>query len=36
MRSYHWGMIVLFLVVGYLAGVWFPGPGQKLRASVGM
>jgi hypothetical protein len=32
----HWGMIVLFLIIGYLLGVWFPGPGSRLRTAVGM
>lgn len=36
MRGYHWGMIFLFLVTGYLIGVWMPGPGQKLKTIVGM
>jgi len=36
MRSYHWGMILLFLFIGYLIGVWYPGPGARLRAAVGV
>jgi hypothetical protein len=36
MRSYHWGMILLFLIVGYLAGVWFPAPGVAFRSKIGM
>lgn len=36
MRGYHWGMIVLFLVIGYFIGVYMPGPGAALRAKVGV
>jgi hypothetical protein len=36
MRGYHWGMIFVVLFAGYLAGVWFPGPGQSLKAKLGM
>jgi hypothetical protein len=36
MRGYHWGMIVLFLVIGYLIGMYWPTPGQKLRATLGI
>lgn len=35
MRSYHWGMIVLFLFVGYMIGIFMPGPGVTLRAKIG-
>jgi hypothetical protein len=36
MNGYHWGAIVLFLLIGYALGVWMPGPGLKVRASLGM
>jgi len=36
MRSYHWGMILLFLLIGYFIGVWKPAPGQQLRAAIGI
>ena len=36
MQGYHWGMIVAFLFVGYLIGIWFPGPGNSLRAKIGV
>jgi hypothetical protein len=29
-------MIVLFLLVGYLIGVWMPGPGQRFKMAIGM
>lgn len=36
MRSYHWGMIAFFLIIGYLIGIYMPGPGAKFRAAIGM
>ncbi len=36
MRGYHWGMIFLFLVIGYIIGMWMPGPGARLRAAIGV
>ncbi len=36
MRSYHWGMILLFLAIGYMIGVVKPGPGQQLRTAIGI
>lgn len=35
MRGYHWGMIFLFLAVGYMLATWIPGPGQRLKAMLG-
>lgn len=36
MRGYHWGAIVVVLLIGYLIGVWMPGPGNRLRGAIGM
>lgn len=35
MNGYHWGAILAFLLIGYFLGVWFPGPGSKVRAAIG-
>jgi hypothetical protein len=34
MNGWHWGLIAA-LVVAYLVGVKFPGPGQKAFSAVG-
>ena len=36
MRGYHWGMIALFLLIGYAIALWYPGPGMKVKAALGM
>lgn len=36
MNGYSWGMVALFLLIGYFIGVYAPGPGQKLRAATGV
>jgi hypothetical protein len=36
MNGYHWGMIFLFLLIGYMIGVYMPGPGVTLRAKIGL
>lgn len=36
MRGYHWGMCLLFLFIGYVIGLYAPGPGQRLKAAIGM
>jgi len=36
MRAYHWGTLVLIVLVAYMVGVWYPAPGMKLRGTVGM
>ncbi len=36
MRSYHWGMIVAFLILGYIIGMVWPMPGQWTRAKLGV
>lgn len=35
MNGYHWGMILLFLLIGYFIGVYWPGPGNSLRTTIG-
>jgi hypothetical protein len=30
----HWFGAVVILLVGYLIGVFYPGPGQKLKSKV--
>ena len=35
MRSYHWGMMLLLLAVGYMIGVYMPGWGNRFRATIG-
>ncbi len=34
MRGYHWGMIILFLVIGYGIGMYWPMPGNKVRSML--
>jgi hypothetical protein len=36
MTRYHWGGIVALLLLGYLIGIWYPGPGVQLRTRIGM
>jgi hypothetical protein len=36
MQGYHWGLIVLVLVIGYMLGVFMPGPGVALRGKIGV
>lgn len=35
MRGYHWGMIVLFLLIGYAIAIYAPGPGNRFRSAIG-
>jgi hypothetical protein len=35
MQGWHWGLII-GLVIAYMIGVKFPGPGQKVFSAVGM
>lgn len=34
MRGYHWGMVVAFLLIGYIIGIYMPGPGVTIRAKI--
>ncbi len=34
MKSHHWLMVVVILVVGYLIGVWMPQYGQGIVAKL--
>ena len=36
MRVHHAMLLLLLLIVGYMIGVKFPGPGQSLLGGVGM
>ena len=36
MRVHHAVLLLLLLIVGYLIGVKFPGPGQSLFGAAGM
>lgn len=36
MKTHHYLMIVVLLILGYMAGVMWPSFGQKLRSTVGM
>jgi hypothetical protein len=36
MNGYSWGMVLLFLLIGYFIGVYMPGPGARLRTAVGV
>lgn len=36
MTKYHWGGMVALLLIGYLIGIYLPGPGVTLRAKIGM
>lgn len=35
MKSWHWGLIIAVLVA-YLVGVKWPGPGTSLLSKIGM
>jgi hypothetical protein len=35
MQNWHWGLII-GLVIAYMVGVKFPGPGQKVFSTIGM
>lgn len=35
MKGKHWLGLAVLLLIGYAAGVFFPGPGQKLKGMVG-
>lgn len=34
MKKKHWVGILIVLLVGYAAGVLYPGPGQTVKAKV--
>jgi len=36
MKSYHWGCIVLFLVIGYALGIFWPNAGIAVRTKIGV
>jgi len=36
MKSWHWGTIIIVLIIGYLVGVKFPSTGASLLSKVGM
>jgi hypothetical protein len=36
MRGYHWGFLAVVLLLGYLLGVWMPGPGRKVYSAIGV
>jgi len=36
MNGYHWTAILFMLLIGYVIGVYFPGPGQMLRSKIGV
>lgn len=35
MKSWHWGTIIVVLIIGYLIGVKFPSTGQSLLGKIG-
>lgn len=36
MRGWHWGMILVIFVIGYLVGAWMPGFGNRLYSMMGV
>jgi hypothetical protein len=36
MTRYHWGGMLVLLLLGYFVGVWYPGPGAMVRAKIGV
>lgn len=36
MNGYHWGAIIMFLLIGYFLGVFFPVPGTRVRTAIGV
>lgn len=34
MKKAHWVGVVVVLLVGYAIGVFYPGPGQKLKDKI--
>jgi hypothetical protein len=36
MNGYHWGGIIVLLLIGYFIGIYMPGPGQMVRGKLGV
>lgn len=36
MKTWHWGTIIVVLIIGYLVGVKFPSTGTALLGKVGL
>ncbi len=34
MKTHHWIGVVVILLLGYAAGIMWPGPGESLKAKV--
>lgn len=34
MKTHHWIGVAVLLLLGYFAGVFWPGPGEKLKERV--
>lgn len=36
MKAHHWFGLFVVLFIGYMAGIFFPALGTKLRSTIGM